>query len=126
MDAALARPVGQRSAERRCDHLLRGALGVVARLRAVHDATARELRSPDGALTGAAGALLLVGLAATAADLAAGLGGVSALAGGGLLGHDDLVDQRDVDLDVEDLGREVNLDGLDSHAQASCVFLAAE
>jgi hypothetical protein len=36
------------------------------------------------------------------------------------------VDQGNVDLDVEDLGGEVDLDGLDSHAQASCVFLAAE
>src|SRR5215213_5820742 len=121
MDAALARPVGQRSAERRCDHLLRGALGVVARLRAVHDATARELRSPDGALTGAAGALLLVGLAATAADLAAGLGPVRALAGGSLLGHDDLVDQRDVDLDVEDVAGQVHVEA--GHRTSS---LAAE
>src|SRR5215204_1977200 len=66
-------------------------------LRAVDDATAGELRRAGRALAGAAGALLLVGLAATAADVAAGLGGVRALAGGGLLGHHDLVDQRDVD-----------------------------
>ena len=79
------------------------------------DATTGELRGAGRALAGAAGALLLVGLAATAADLAAGLGGVRALAGGGLLGHDDLVDQRDVDLDVEDLGGQVDLDGLRAH-----------
>ena len=85
---------------------------VVARLRAVDDATAGELRRAGRALAGAAGALLLVRLAATAADLAAGLGGVRALAGGGQLGHDDLVDQRDVGLDVEDLGGQVDLDGL--------------
>src|SRR5690606_4463053 len=54
------------------------------------------------------------------------LGGVRALAGGGLLGHDHLVDQGDVDLDVEDLGGKVDLHGLGSHAQASWVFLAAE
>ena len=46
-------------------------------------------------------------------------GGVRALTRSSLLGHDDLVDQGDVDLDVEDLGGEVDLDGLDSHAQAS-------
>src|SRR4029077_1110243 len=108
------------------------------------DATAGELRSAGRALTGAAGALLLVGLAATTADLAAALGGVRALAGGRLLGHHDLVDQRDVDLGVEDFGGEVDLDGLNSrrgsrrgrrrgsllgrrHGQASfCARLAAE
>src|SRR5690606_10524910 len=89
------------------------------------DATTCELRCTGRALAGATGALLLVGLAATAANLAAGLGGVRALTGSGPLGDDDLVDQRDVDVDVEDLGREINLDGLDSHAQASC-FLAAD
>ena len=92
----------------------------------MHGATTGELRSAGRALAGAAGALLLVGLAATAANLAAGLGGVRALTGGGLLRDDDLVDQRDVDLGVEDVGGQVDLDGLDSHAQASWVFLAAE
>ena len=108
MDAAVARPVREGAAQGGSLHLLGGALGVVARLRAVDDATAGELRGPGRALTGAAGALLAVGLAATAADLAAGLGGVRALARGSELGHDDLVDQRDVDLDVEDLGGQVS------------------
>src|SRR5690606_11763184 len=105
------------------------ALVVVARLGAVDRAAADELRRAGRALAGAAGALLLVGLAATAADLAATLGRVRALASGGLLRDDDLVDQRHVDRDVEDLGGQVHLDGLHrvlSHAQASCVFLAAE
>ena len=48
------------------------------------DATAGELRRPGRALAGAAGALLLVGLLATAADLAATLGGVGALTRSGL------------------------------------------
>ena len=77
-------------------------------MRAVHDATAGELRRAGRALTGAAGALLPVRLLAAAADLAAGLRGVRALAGGGELGHDDLVDQRHVGLDVEDLGGQLD------------------
>ena len=110
--AAVAGPVGQGAAQGGRLHLLRRPLVVRARLRAVDDATAGELRRAGRALAGAAGALLLVGLAATAADLAAGLGGVGALAGGGQLGDDDLVDQRDVDLDVEDLGRQLDRAGL--------------
>ena len=121
VDAAVAGPVRERAAQGGGLHLLGGALVVAARLRAVDDATAGELRRAGRALTGAAGALLLVGLAATTADLAAGLGGVGALAGGGLLGHDDLVDQRDVDLRVEDLGGEVDLDGLDGFRGGSLV-----
>src|SRR5690606_15961628 len=85
VDAAVARPVGQGTAQGGGLHLLGGALRIVARLRAVDHATAGELRRTDRALTGAAGALLLVGLAATTADLGTGLGGVRALAGGGLL-----------------------------------------
>src|SRR4029079_927856 len=105
VDALVARPVGQGSAQRGGLHLLGGALVVAARVRTVDDATAGELRRAGRALTGAAGALLLVGLATTTADLAATLGGVRALASSGLLGHHDLVHERDVDLDVEDLGR---------------------
>ena len=110
--AAVAGPVGQGTAQGGGLHLLGGALAVVARRRAVDDATAGELRRADRALTGAAGALLLVRLAAAAADLAAGLGVVRALPGRGQLGHDDLVDQRDVDLDVEDLGGQLDRAGL--------------
>ena len=111
VDAAVAGPVGQGAAQGGGLHLLGGALLVVARRRAVHDATTGELRRAGRALTGAAGALLLVRLAATTADLAAGLGAVRALAGRGELGHDDLVDQRDVDLDVEDLGGQLDRAG---------------
>ena len=125
VDPLVAGPVGEGTAQGGGLHLLGGALVVAARLRAVDDATAGELRRADRALAGAAGALLLVGLAATAADLAAGLGGVGALARGRLLGDDDLVDQRDVDLDVEDLGGQVDLHGLGSHlGQPSWLFAA--
>src|SRR5690606_465020 len=85
------------------DHLLRGPLAVVTRLRAVHGATTGELRRAGRALTGAAGALLPVRLLATTADFTAGLGGVRALTRGRELGDDDLVHQRDVGGRVEDL-----------------------
>ena len=130
VDAAGAGPVGEGAAQGGGLHLLGRALVVVTRLRAVDDATAGELRCAGRALAGAAGALLLVGLAATAANLAAGLGRVRALASSGLLADDDLVDQRDVGLDVEDLGGEINLHGrtgfLGGHAPASSVLFAAE
>ena len=63
VDPAVAGPVRQRAAQRGGDHLLRGPLRVAARLRAVHDAAAGELRRAGRALTGAAGALLPVRLA---------------------------------------------------------------
>src|SRR6188508_807100 len=77
------------------------------------DATASELRCTGRALTGAAGALLAVGLAATAAHLATRLRRMRALTSGRELGHHDLVDQRDVRLHVEDLGGQVR--GLGCH-----------
>ena len=113
--AVVASPVREGATQGGGLHLLGGPLGVVARLRAVDDATTGELRGAGRALTGPAGALLRVGLAATTADFAAGLGGVRALTRGGQLGDDDLVDQRDVDLDVEDLGGQVSCDSRDGH-----------
>ena len=101
--AAVAGAVRQSAAQRRRLHLLGRPLGVVARRGAVDRAAAGELRRAGRALTGAAGALLLVRLPATAADLAAGLGVVRALARRRELRDDDLVDQRDVGLDVEQL-----------------------
>src|SRR6202034_4444479 len=89
-------------------HLLRRPLRVGARLRAVHHTAARVLRSAQRALPRAAGALLAVRLLAAAADGAASLGGVRALAGRGLLGHDDLVHKRKVDLGPEDVLRQVH------------------
>ena len=74
VDPAVAGPVGEGAAQGGGLHLLRRPLGVVARLRAVDDATAGELRRAGRALAGPAGALLAVRLAATTADLAAGLG----------------------------------------------------
>jgi hypothetical protein len=78
----------------------------------MHDATTSELRRTDGPLTGPPGALLAVGLAATAGHLATRLRGVGSLACGCLLRHDDLVDQRDVDLHVEDGGWQLDGSGL--------------
>ena len=109
---AVAGPVGEGATQGGGLHLLRGPLAVVARHGAVHDATAGELRRADRALTGATGALLLVRLLAAAGDLAAGLRLVRALAGGGELGHDDLVHQRDVRLHVEDVAGQLDRAGL--------------
>src|SRR5690606_16714653 len=112
VDAAGASPVGQGAAESSSLHLLGGALRVVARRGAVDDSTTGELRSTGRALTGAAGPLLLVRLASTTADLAAALGVVRTLTGCSELRDDDLVDQRDVRLDVEHLGGKVGRAGL--------------
>ena len=70
------------------------------------------LGGADRALTSAAGSLLLERLAAGTGDLAAVLGLVRALARGGELRDDDLVDQRDVGLDVEELGGQLDGAGL--------------
>src|SRR5690606_2866898 len=106
VDPPVAGPVRQRPAQRGGLHLLRRALGVTTRLRAVHDATAGELRRTDRALPGAAGALLPIRLRTATRDLAAGLGRMGTLPGRRQLCHHDLVDQRHVHLDVEDLGRQ--------------------
>src|SRR5690606_21520188 len=104
--------VRERTAQRGSLHLLGGALAVVARHGAVHDAAARELRGAHRALTGAAGALLAVRLAATTTDLATRLDRVGALARRGELRHDDLVDEGDVGLDVEELAGQLGRAGL--------------
>ena len=103
-------PVGQGTAQRGGLHLLRRLLRVRPRYGPVHDAAAGELRRPNGALPGPAGALLPVRLLPAAANVAAGLGGVGALPGRGLLRHDYLVDQRHVHLRVKDVRRQVDLD----------------
>ena len=113
VDAVVTGPVGEGTAQGGGLHLLGGPLGVVTRLRAVDDATAGELRGAGRTLTGAAGALLLVGLATATADLGPGLRRVRALTGGRELADDDLVDQRDVGLHVEDLGGELDLESGD-------------
>ncbi len=112
VDAVVAGPVGERATQSGGDHLLRGPLRVVTRHGTVHDATAGELRRTGRALTGAAGALLAVRLAAATADLATSLGLVGALTGRSELRHDDLVHQRNADLRVEDLGRQLQAAGL--------------
>ena len=58
-DLALGGAVRQRRAQRELDHLLRGLLVVLARLRAEGDATTAEVRCAGRALAGVAGALLL-------------------------------------------------------------------
>ena len=71
-------------------------------MRTEHDAAALPLRGPRRALAGAAGALLAVRLASTAAHVAAGLGGRGALAPVGQLAEQRLVHHRLVRLDAED------------------------
>src|SRR5699024_5039805 len=80
----------------------------VPRLRTVDGATTGVGGGPGRALTRAAGALLAERLAAAATDLAPRLGGVGALACGGQLRHHHLVHQRQVGLDTEDLGGELD------------------
>src|SRR5690606_15364138 len=124
----VAGPVAQRTAQGGGDHLLRGPLAVVARLGAVDGATAGELRCTGRTLTRTAGALLAVRLLAAAGDLAAGLGRVRALTLRGQLRGDHLVHQRDVGLDVEQLGRQldrtVRLAGRRLHVNFECHYFS--
>src|SRR5690606_3351744 len=112
VEALATGAVAERAGECRRDHLLGGTLRVVARLRPVDDATAGVLRCADRALTCVARALLLEGLAARTGDLTTTLGRVGALASRSALRDDDLVDQRDVRLDVEHRGGQLNGAGL--------------
>ena len=98
--------VRERRVQREADHLLGRLLLVATRLGAERDATARVVRGANGALTGAAGALLAEGLLAATANLFAGLGGLGARTLGGELGLDDLVHHGHVGLDTEDGGLE--------------------
>src|SRR5690606_13084559 len=104
-------PVRQGAAQRGGLHLLRGALAVVAGDGAVHHTTAAPLRGAAGAVPGPAGALLPPRLAAAAAYLAAGLGLVRALAGGGELGHHHLVHQGGVHRRVKHVRRQLHRAG---------------
>ena len=108
MDALASCAVAERTEQCGGDHLLGGALRVVTRRRAVHDATAGHLRGADRTLTGTTGSLLLERLAAGTGDFTAVLGLVGALTGRSELRHDDLVDQRNVHLNVEDLRRQLD------------------
>ena len=104
----VASPIREGAAQSGGLHLLGRALVVAARRGAVHHATAGELRSTDRTLAGPAGALLLVWLATATADLAAALRVVGARTSGRQLRDDDLVDQRDVHLNVEHLGGQLH------------------
>ena len=103
----------QRTAQGEALHLARQALLVGARVRPEHHAAAAVVRRGDGALAGAAGALLAVRLLATAADLAAGLGVVRAGPPGGQLRGHDLVQHGGIHRGREELIAELDVaDGL--------------
>jgi hypothetical protein len=74
----------------------------------VDDPTAGHLGSTDRSLTGTTCPLLLERLATGTRDLAATLGLVRSLARCCALGDDDLVDKRNVGLDVERLGGQID------------------
>ena len=90
-------------------HLLGGALAVVAGLGPVGHATAPPLGSADRSRPGAAGSLLPPRLGAAAADFGPLLGLVGSGPGPGQLGGDDLMEHRQVGLDSEYLGVELDL-----------------
>src|SRR5439155_6852722 len=108
-EAAVAGPVGQRAAQRGSLHLLGRALRIGARHGAVHGAAAGVLRRAQRALPGPPGALLPVRLLAAAAYLTTRLGGVRAPPGRRFLRHHDLVHERDVHLDGEDLTGQLDI-----------------
>src|SRR5690606_7140907 len=83
--------------------------------RAMDHSTAGELGRPDGTLASPAGALLAVRLGATAGHFTAALGLVRALSCCRELCHHNLVDQRHIDLHVEDLCGQLDLAGLGAH-----------
>ena len=102
----------QRGAQRAAALLAVDLDGVAARLGAEGDAAARALGRGQRADAGTAGALLAPGLGAGHGDLAAGHGGVGALAAGVQLGHHGAVHQRLVELLAEHGLVEVDLAGL--------------
>ena len=74
----------------------------------MHRSAAGKLRRPGRALAGTTGALLAIGLAAAASYFTPGFGVGRALTSGGQLRDDDLVHERDVDLNVEQLVGQVD------------------
>ena len=107
MDALVASTVRQCTEESSLDHLLRGALCVVAWLWAMDSAATGVVRCADGALACTAGALLTERLATTTADVAAGLGCVGALACSSKLSVNNLVHQSNGCLGVKDFSWQV-------------------
>ena len=110
MHAVVAGPVGQRATQRGRLHLLRACAGRSCAAGAVDDRRRRRTAARGSSPAGP-GRCPSAGTASAPPprDLAAGLGRVRALARGGELGHDDLVDQRDVGRHVEDLGGQLDL-----------------
>jgi hypothetical protein len=74
----------------------------------VDNSTAGHLGRADRALTSATGSLLLERLATRTGNFAAAKRVVRALACGSELRDDDLVDERNVGLNVEEFGRKLN------------------
>src|SRR5690606_15344598 len=108
VDASATSAVGECTTKRGGDHLLGGALRVVARHWPVDDSTTGHLGGADRALASATGSLLLERLATSTRDLAATLGLVRALASCRALRDNNLVDERNVGLHVEGLGGKLN------------------
>src|SRR5690606_33785285 len=96
-----ARAIREETAQGCSNHLLRGALRVVARYRAVHDTATAVLRCTHRTLARTAGALPLERLDARTADFAAILGLMGALTRSSELSGDHLMDQRDIGLSAE-------------------------
>src|SRR5262245_53473167 len=99
----------QRGLQRQLAHLLRQLGRMAAHHRAEDDGAAAELRRAQAALAGAARALLLVGLARRAADLADALGLVRALAALVELPVDGARQDILADRQAEDLVGEIDL-----------------
>src|SRR5205807_2340876 len=98
---ALRGPVGQGGAQGQLDHLLRGALAVVAGLGARGHAPAGPVRCPGRALAGPTRPLLAPRLASAPPDLGPGKGAVRPGPRRGELGGDHLVHHGHVGLQPE-------------------------
>ena len=101
--AALLRLAGQRANERAAPHTLGGAVAVAPGARAEGNAAAAPYGGSDGSRAGASGVLLWSGLGAAARHLAARLGLGGSLPAIGEMTDHDLVHERDVRLDAENV-----------------------
>src|SRR5699024_3115827 len=108
VNALVTSTVRQSTEESSLDHLLRGALCVVAWLRAVNSAATGVMRCADGALACPTSTLLAERLTATAAHFPTGLGRVVVLTNSSKLSVDDLVHQIDGHPGVKGFGRQLD------------------
>ena len=113
-DLALVRAIGQCRTQRELDHLLGGLLAVLAGLGPERNATTAEVRSAGGTLACVAGALLLERLLAATANLGTSLGALGSGTTVRQLGRDDLVHDRNVGLNTEQLAVELDAAGVAS------------